>query len=188
MKNKWEAVKKCKAKYAAKKVCSTGCGRPLKSKIYCSECLIKKSTKQNPKRNKMRWNLIHNGLCYMNCGRKLFSKWLCRKCLNNKNIYYKKKYHADRTKYRTEALKRAHNKNFSGLRDSVIERDKHSCQVCGYSNKIIVHHIDENPKNNTMDNLITLCKICHTVIERMNRTKPNLLHLFPWFHPTVTSQ
>jgi len=50
----------------------------------------------------------------------------------------------------TETLKRA-----------VRERDNYICQICSqYGN--IVHHIDYDKKNSGIDNLITLCRSCHT--------------------------
>jgi len=35
------------------------------------------------------------------------------------------------------------------------------CQECGVKDKINIHHIDENRKNNAPGNLISLCVICH---------------------------
>ena len=50
----------------------------------------------------------------------------------------------------TETLKRA-----------IRERDKYICVICnGYG--WIIHHIDYNKKNCDSNNLITLCKKCHT--------------------------
>ena len=50
----------------------------------------------------------------------------------------------------TETLKRA-----------IKERDKYICQICNsYGN--VVHHIDYNKKNCNLENLITLCKKCHS--------------------------
>jgi len=52
------------------------------------------------------------------------------------------------------------------LRKLISERDKHVCQECkltedqlGY--KLSIHHIDYNKKNNSSNNLISLCKSCH---------------------------
>jgi len=56
------------------------------------------------------------------------------------------------------------------LREKVRKRDNYECQFCGltqaehyaiYNEKLHVHHIDKNKKNNSSDNLITLCHSCH---------------------------
>ena len=57
-------------------------------------------------------------------------------------------------------------KEFKLIKKSILERDNHTCQECGYTQihlkyKLAVHHIDYNKKNNSKDNLITLCKSCH---------------------------
>lgn len=50
----------------------------------------------------------------------------------------------------TETLKRA-----------IRERDRYLCKLCfSYGNN--VHHIDYDKKNNNPNNLITLCRVCHT--------------------------
>lgn len=36
------------------------------------------------------------------------------------------------------------------------------CMLCGSSKKVHCHHIDENPKNNDVSNLMFLCKKCHS--------------------------
>lgn len=35
------------------------------------------------------------------------------------------------------------------------------CQWCGKTDKLVVHHIDHNIRNNEFENLITLCHICN---------------------------
>jgi len=52
------------------------------------------------------------------------------------------------------------------LKELVRKRDKYTCQICKISQrelkrKLSVHHIDYNKKNNSPENLITLCKYCH---------------------------
>ncbi|MCK9370842.1 HNH endonuclease [Candidatus Dojkabacteria bacterium] len=47
------------------------------------------------------------------------------------------------------------------LKRAIRERDNYICQVCSqYGNE--VHHIDYDKFNCNTDNLITLCKSCHT--------------------------
>lgn len=50
---------------------------------------------------------------------------------------------------------------FTNLRTIIRKRDRFTCQECG-KNGFVVHHIDYNKKNNNLDNLITLCRSCHT--------------------------
>ncbi len=56
--------------------------------------------------------------------------------------------------------------NFQKNRKRALERDGYKCQTCGV--KILptrglleVHHADKNPGNDRMENLKTLCCICH---------------------------
>jgi hypothetical protein len=46
----------------------------------------------------------------------------------------------------------------------IKDRDNNKCKTCGSSEKLHVHHIDKNRKNNQVDNLITLCQSCHAKI------------------------
>src|SRR5690606_28492933 len=57
-----------------------------------------------------------------------------------------------------------------GNRAAVLERDNHACVKCGmtadehlerWSRPITVDHKDKNRKNNSMENLQTLCLSCH---------------------------
>jgi len=48
------------------------------------------------------------------------------------------------------------------LKKSIRQRDKYTCQICGKEPAICVHHIDYCKKNCNPDNLITLCRNCHT--------------------------
>lgn len=50
------------------------------------------------------------------------------------------------------------------LKKAVRKRDKYTCQVCGKKGEdnLAVHHIDYNKKNCNLENLVTLCKNCHT--------------------------
>ena len=53
-------------------------------------------------------------------------------------------------------------KNGSGIyRELAINHYGNSCIKCASKDNIEVHHIDENRKNNNMDNLMVLCRSCH---------------------------
>ena len=57
-------------------------------------------------------------------------------------------------------------RNYSGLRDAVLERDGHRCVVCGDVVGLVVHHKDGQGRgtktpNNKMSNLETRCRPCH---------------------------
>src|SRR5690606_35336733 len=43
---------------------------------------------------------------------------------------------------------------------------KGSCEICGKENALDVHHKDENPLNNSLENLQRLCRSCHIKIHR----------------------
>ena len=52
------------------------------------------------------------------------------------------------------------------LRDSIKERDKLTCKICGKKNITIdlaVHHIDYKKENCNQENLVSLCRSCHTM-------------------------
>jgi len=54
-------------------------------------------------------------------------------------------------------------KDFWNIREYVLYRDNHTCQICKKTNLVLnVHHIESrNTGGNRPDNLITLCKKCH---------------------------
>lgn len=49
---------------------------------------------------------------------------------------------------------------FKRMRIKVLQRSKGKCEICGEPAKI-VHHIDGDKSNHSMDNLIALCWVCH---------------------------
>ncbi len=48
-------------------------------------------------------------------------------------------------------------------RKIVLEKYNYQCAKCGY-NFLEIHHVDGNPSNDSIDNLIPLCKRCHVKI------------------------
>ena len=62
------------------------------------------------------------------------------------------------------------------LRQSIIERDKYTCQDCGIIGTAIdVDHIDTNNLNNDPSNLQTLCRPCH--IKKTTKENKGLTYL-----------
>lgn len=48
------------------------------------------------------------------------------------------------------------------VKERVYEKYGKICQECGVSNlRIDIHHVDNNPLNSVVENLIPLCIICH---------------------------
>lgn len=67
------------------------------------------------------------------------------------------------------------NFDFGGNRAAVLARDGGVCRKCGATDMLHVHHIDgwgmgfaRELRNNSLDNLITLCKVCHARAHAFN--------------------
>lgn len=52
-------------------------------------------------------------------------------------------------------------KNISNYRTVAFKHNKKECVICGFDKIVEVHHIDENNKNNSPENLIPLCPNHH---------------------------
>jgi len=48
------------------------------------------------------------------------------------------------------------------LKKSIRERDRYTCQICWEEPAVVIHHINYDKKNCNINNLITLCKSCHS--------------------------
>lgn len=46
-------------------------------------------------------------------------------------------------------------------KQAVKARDGHKCVRCGATERLEVHHIDDDPRNDAMDNLETRCPGCN---------------------------
>lgn len=44
-----------------------------------------------------------------------------------------------------------------------------SCEKCGNDERLVVHHHDKNPRNNAVENLVTICSSCHVRWHRYER-------------------
>ena len=62
-----------------------------------------------------------------------------------------------------------------------FEKYEHKCALCGWNEDeriLEVHHIDENRKNNKLNNLIILCPICHRYLTLHLKTIEELRTIF----------
>jgi len=65
--------------------------------------------------------------------------------------------------------------NWHSIRAIVLNRDNHTCQDCGNINELTVHHKIpwEQSGDDSLENLITICKECHRKIHHCEpRPKP----------------
>jgi len=77
--------------------------------------------------------------------------------------------------YNIYSLKRRNGKDYF----KILERDFYQCVNCGHTDYILIHHLDHNVKNNSTDNLITLCRPCHAEIHghtiRLNKITDEMI-------------
>lgn len=78
------------------------------------------------------------------------------------------KAYSQKPRVKMSKHQRMDNERFGGNREKALERDGYKCVLCGSDHLLQVHHKDEmgrsTPKelrNNSLDNLITLCASCH---------------------------
>jgi 5-methylcytosine-specific restriction endonuclease McrA len=56
------------------------------------------------------------------------------------------------------------------VRALIKKRDNYKCRICGIKSNI-AHHLDNNPANNTLENLITVCIKHHGLLHRKQPPK-----------------
>lgn len=52
-------------------------------------------------------------------------------------------------------------RGFGAIRDLVLSRDHYSCRKCGCTANLAVHHILYDTLREDLDELVTLCAVCH---------------------------
>lgn len=54
-------------------------------------------------------------------------------------------------------------KKFKPIWDQVWKRDKNTCYYCGFQAQKFqeIHHLNDDHEDNSMDNLVTVCPLCH---------------------------
>ncbi len=56
------------------------------------------------------------------------------------------------------------------IRFRILERDNFTCQACARTKDLLVHHRDFNSRNDKLNNLITVCKPCHSNIHNSKKS------------------
>ena len=101
-----------------------------------------------------------------NLGQKIWVSNNREKSREKQRVYRKQNLELCRKRTRVNQISLNNRKRFGGNRDVVLERDNYLCQICGkdVSKKYqaCVHHKNRNKQDNSFNNLITLCKKCHT--------------------------
>lgn len=135
------------------------------------------------------------------CGEPASKKGWCRKCSHVRKLASKRadyRRHAEaRKRAERERAARPEVKNrmrqtgaewrFNNFRQRRLDLDNHTCQHCGATEKLVVHHNTRREsarrgadKQSTIDDLLTLCRACHLrlhrelgdVIPRIHRRTP----------------
>jgi len=90
----------------------------------------------------------------------------------------------DRTEFVPKKRKRVSKSLRNRRRLHESGRDMKHCEDCRDSNNIQIHHKDGNPNNNSLDNLLVLCKNCH-----VNRHKiADLVGVKEWYVGTIQDE
>jgi len=132
--------------------------------------------------NKPQWSRLFKQCIRCNeTEREHFAKGLCRRCyLRDYNANNPEKVKELRKKWWVKMggveyskLKREEF-HYAGNRSATLARDGFKCTICGNTSQLVVHHKDGNGrpkrsgfKNNSLDNLVTVCRACHVNIHRI---------------------
>ena len=70
---------------------------------------------------------------------------------------------------RGNSHQRGYNKQWRSIREAKLTKNPF-CEVCT-AIAVLVHHIDENPRNNHMSNLLSACTACHSKIHGVHSNR-----------------
>ena len=68
------------------------------------------------------------------------------------------------------------------IRRFIFKRDQNTCQRCGATKHTLIHHLDDNDRNNTLTNLILLCTTCHLNLHRPKQRVSKIIKDTPKMH------
>ena len=106
------------------------------------------------------------------CSRSCYAQWRLDNCTFNGIVGYNPWSVEPNMKHSDDWVNhQGYPQRFKEVRPFILAIDRHLCQLCGASDfegkKLAVHHIDENKRNNTPWNLITVCNVCHRPLHNL---------------------
>lgn len=149
-------------KYRKQQSLCTRCGRiPRRHKNMCQKC------SDNMAQRKGLTLVVDSDKACPNCNKIFKVKYEIRKVQKFCSTSCRSSYHnkgKNNPMYVHGEAKRKYPIEFYKIRDYILNRDGYSCKKCGIADQELydVHHIDFNKFNNNENNLITLCKQCHS--------------------------
>jgi 5-methylcytosine-specific restriction endonuclease McrA len=64
------------------------------------------------------------------------------------------------------AARNDNRRSYQKVRRRALVRDEFRCRDCGGVGDLVVHHVDGDARNHTLENLVTLCPRCHWLRHR----------------------
>lgn len=174
--NKETTVKYCSRSLPV--YCSTECRnkRHLKNCLNCNKEFYTAKTATKTCSDicaiKYRQSLTRSEVCFT-CGKKF--KRATSTFASNKKRYFCSKQCNERNYGRENRFR--YGKNWTYMRNVRVFIDKRRCVKCGTREQLEVHHFIpikkfENPDDaHYLNNLITLCRTCHKIVEECDKIK-----------------
>jgi len=93
------------------------------------------------------------------CGKKLVQKRFSSGVLESPSMLKRRKY--CNRQCMAQGMQKDRCNSTSHSRSKSTKKMKSCCEGCGSNGKRHVHHLDNDPRNNSDSNLMTLCVSCH---------------------------
>lgn len=128
--------------------------------------------KDNPmlgKKGELHHNWTRKKILCLNCGAEIFrpkcllersKKTFC--CPDCKKEWFKNN--------RKDIPYYYYGSKWGKIREAVLARDNYKCTNCSSDQKLEIHHLEKwlESKDNSLNNLVTLCRKCHRKLEPRN--------------------